>query len=80
MSVYMYKMLLISNAYIHESFPFLDVYLVSGHRDAGAGVVGIGFFPQGNNGLGLSVKVETALAVEVHVTENGSTATSLYKT
>lgn len=52
--------------------------LHGGHGDAGTRVSSISFSPQSGHCLWLGVKVETTLAVKVHVTQDGASATGLY--
>lgn len=50
---------------------------MSRHADTGLGVLRITFLPQGSNSLGLGIEIKTTLTIEVHITQNGTTATSL---
>lgn len=55
----------------------VDNFLHGRHGYAGTRVSSISFSPQSGHCLWLGVKVKTTLAVKVHVTQNGSSATSL---
>jgi hypothetical protein len=68
----------------HKIFLFIYLFcfctwnLMHGrHRYGGTSVLRVTFLPKGGNGLGLSIEENTTLTIEVHVTQDGATATSL---